>query len=110
MEILLKEFVEETINEVIEGIVRSQRNMLSKYTATEDPNITIAGGGYSRLEFDVIVTSTSNSETGGKAGLSIKVIDVGGNTKKATEEKAENRIKFSVLFSVSDVNNFPTSR
>ena len=109
MEILLKEFVEETINEVIEGIVNAQKNMVAKYTEAEEPNIMISGEGYQRLDFDIIVTSSRNSEAGGKAGLSIKVLDVGGNAKKTIENKAENRIKFSVLFGVSSVNNFPTS-
>jgi len=110
MEISLKDFVRETINEVIEGIVCSQKDMVDKYANATDPNITIAGGGYSKIEFDVSVESSKAVEKEGKAGVSIKVIDVGGKAKESVGEKAENRIKFSVLISVGDVNNHPSTR
>ncbi len=108
MEILLKEFIEETINEVIEGIVNAQKNMVAKYKETEDPNISIATQKLDKIEFDIAVTSSINAEIGGKAGLSIKVLDFNGNTKRIAEDKAENRIKFSVIVGVSEVNHNPT--
>jgi len=108
MEVTLKTFVQETINEIIEGVVQSQKDMLAKYDQEKDPNISISSGGFNRIEFDVFVTSTKEAEAGGKAGISIKVLDIAGNAKESTENRAENRIKFSVLYSVSEVNNYPT--
>ena len=110
MDITLKDFVQETISEVIEGIVNSQKNMKEKYVDEKDPNIAIAGGGFSKIEFDVSVASGKTTEAEGKAGISIKVLDIGGNAKEKVENKLENRIKFSVLFSVSDVNNYLTNQ
>lgn len=107
MEILLKQFVEETINEVIAGIVNSQKNMLATYKNYEDPQITISAGEgrLEKINFDVLVTSSNNSESGGKAGLSIKVLDIGGSKKNSNENTAENRIQFSVQIKVESVDN-----
>lgn len=109
MEISLKEFVQETLNEIIEGIVNSQNHMKAKYVNEKDPNIAIESGRPSKVEFDVSVESSKNVEASGKAGISIKVLEVGGNAKELVANKNENRIKFSVFITVSTVNNYPTS-
>jgi hypothetical protein len=44
MEVSLKSFVQKTINEIIEGVVSSQNDMLAKYTKPEDQNISISTG------------------------------------------------------------------
>lgn len=107
MEISLKEFVAETIKEIVEGITEAQKNMLEQYKNENDPNIAIATDRKQNIEFDISVTTSRTGETSGGGGISIKVIDFGLKGSEKQEYSAVNKIKFSVGMYVAEVNNFP---
>lgn len=93
----LKVFVAQTIKEVIEGIVEAQRQII--------PSLDFANDGYIQIghdtrmediEFDISVTSSESSGDEKKAGVFIKVVDVGVKNNSSNNISSTNRIKFKI--------------
>ncbi len=107
MEVTLKTFIAETIKEIIDGIATAAEDIVKTYNKTDSPNIEITTSGYQRIEFDISIASSQSGETSGNAGVSIKVLDIGGKKSSIQEQSAINKIKFSVFVSVQGRNNYP---
>jgi hypothetical protein len=85
----LAEFVQKTIEQVINGVAASCKHAKAS-------NAHIGKQNYTPIEFDVAVTVTEGSES--KKGGGITVWGVGANAegKSATTNSSVSRIKFSV--------------
>jgi hypothetical protein len=120
----LKQFVSQSLTEIIEGIRESQQDenkllaqinpLLSKdempVGARSDISAGVGQKGYSPhtlfVEFDVAVLATSDSKT--KAGFSLFVAAfAGGATTEAGDIKtAHNRIKFTIPLRLRDAGEY----
>jgi hypothetical protein len=107
----LKEFVSETIKQVIDGVITAQ-----EYATTKDskvnPKLTFrtdqgmqmwekaTGQPIQSIEFDIAVTASEGSKAQG--GVAVLIGVFGGGTKGQVEESSQklNRIKFSVPISL----------
>lgn len=110
----LKDFVEGTITQVIEGVSAAQK-------ACEKGDATVApgpGGGHfaltapsivaskiptlssghplTMLDFDVALTVTEGSATKGGAGIAIGVLALGTQGQSSMQNSSVSRIKFAV--------------
>jgi hypothetical protein len=108
----LKEFVSETIKQIIDGIVDSQEYAKGKgasinpqgllYTSPQHQNLVVQTPHERSIhipqviEYDVIVTVTEGGET--KAGLGVfsGAINLGTSAKIEDGSVIANRVKFSV--------------
>ncbi|MGD0078045.1 MAG: trypco2 family protein [Sedimentisphaerales bacterium] len=85
----LKEFVSETIKQIIEGVKDAQQAAQTKgavvvpYSQVEE-----------KIEFDVAVTAVEGTETSGKAGISVWSIGAGVSGKSESSTSTLSRIKF----------------
>jgi hypothetical protein len=96
MEVSLKTFVAETIREIFEGIAEAQTSIIDGAKKVDEGSLTIGGGGWKKIEFDISVTSSETNDSSGKAGLMIKVLDFGVKSANTNQLSAVNRIKFEV--------------
>jgi len=94
MEVLLKTFISETIKEIIDGVIEAQKHVVA--VKEEDGTFLIGENKYQEVEFDISVTTSQSTEKGKKAGLMIKVIDLGVQDSNTIHDSAVNRIKFKV--------------
>ena len=93
----LKEFVTETIKEIIEGVVEAQRQIIPHINHATDGYVQIGHDSHmERIEFDISVTSSE--ETGGekKGGLHIKVVEFSAKSDSHNSNTSTNRIKFNI--------------
>ena len=103
----LKEFVAETINQIIDGIIQAQVHAAEvgarvnpdrKLVMKDNASLTLDSlQNYMQLvEFDVAVTATE--ESGAKVGLGIFVtaITAGAQTKLDYANSVVNRIRFTI--------------
>lgn len=87
----IKEFVSETIRQIIEG-VKDAQEFASKKGAVVAPH-----HDYQKtVEYDVAVTAVEGKEAGAKAGISVWSIGAGGNMKTESTNTTVSRIKFSI--------------
>jgi hypothetical protein len=98
----LKLFVTETIKEIIEGVVGAQKQVIPQLNHSSDGFVQIGSGSLSNIEFDISVTSSETDGSENKAGVFIKVLDIGHKNMSTNNNTSTNRIKFSVPVS------FPT--
>ncbi len=105
----LKDFVTETLSQIIEGIKNAQI-FADKSNAKINPkelyplNFSTSGAYADSkkerlaqfMEFDIAVTASKGSS--GKAGVGVftGVLGIGGQTQSETSNQTVNRIKFSV--------------
>lgn len=98
----LKVFVTETIKEIIEGVVAAQKQIIPQLNHSSDGFVQIGSGNLSNIDFDISVTSSETDGSENKAGVFIKVLDIGHKNISTNNNTSTNRIKFSVPVS------FPT--
>lgn len=111
----LKTFISKTLVEISTGVLEAQKSLLDKnvlinpligkgFGETRHPSIVgvalgQAGQAVLTVDFDLVVTISEESETGGKISVIAALIGgIGGsiNSRDSTESSAANTIKFSV--------------
>ncbi|MDB5009197.1 MAG: hypothetical protein JWP45_3590 [Mucilaginibacter sp.] len=92
----LKAFVTETIKEIIEGVVEAQKQIIPQLNHVTDGFVQIGSGAFSNIEFDISVTSSETEGLENKAGVFIKVLDIGHKNNSSNNSTSINKIRFSV--------------
>lgn len=101
----LKEFVEESINQIIDGIIASQiRNkengaiISPSFIGDKSSQTEVNGKNYtvSKIDFEVALTTTD--ESGTKAGIGVLFGYIGGSVQG--EQKNKNAAITSLKFSI----------
>jgi len=104
----LKEFVQQTITEIVKGIASSQEEiepfggivnppvMGNGSTAAEQNFVRTAVGAASVFNFDIALTATEGKDT--KAGISVVsgLANLGAGGNSNSENSSVSRIQFSV--------------
>jgi hypothetical protein len=86
----LKEFIEETVKQIIDGVIGSQKHAKSV-------GAKVAPFGDARkVSFDVSVTVVDDKESQGKAGLSVWSLGAGISSKNETTNTLAHKIQFDV--------------
>lgn len=86
----LKEFVSQTLIQIIEGIKIAQNH-------STETNADIASGGvYEKIEFDVAVTTTDTTEARVGAGIFVAAVSLGAQAKGGVTNQTLSHIRFSV--------------
>lgn len=100
----LKDFVKESLNQILDGIASAQESELGEninaaHAFSESGNLFQSKfGTFTRVDFEVAVTAESAKE--GKA--SIAVWSIGGSGGLSEKENSVSRIKFSVPLRLPD--------
>lgn len=92
----LKVFVTETIKEIIEGVIEAQKLIVPQVNHANEGFVQIGNGSFSQIEFDISVTSSEAEGNENKAGIFIKVLDIGHKNTATSNNTSVNKIKFSV--------------
>jgi len=101
----LKQFVSETIQQVIEGAKDAGLYLKDNLDYDKDGYVQIGDGNMQKIEFDISVTTSETSKSEGKAGIMIKVVDFGIKGSDNTESTSMNKIKFSVPVAFPQIAN-----
>lgn len=102
----LKDFVSETLNQIVEGIIAAQR-FGDERGALVNPKGLVgsnnkadwdraSGESASRIEFDVAITAVEGKGTKGGIGVFVGAIGLGSQGQSETSQSTVSRIKFSV--------------
>lgn len=101
----LKEFIEESINQIIDGIIASQnRNkengsiISPSFTGNKSSQTAIDGKNYTVSNIDFEVALTTTDESGSKAGIGVLFGYIGGSVQG--EQKNKNAAITSLKFSI----------
>jgi hypothetical protein len=104
----LRDFVAETLKEIIDGVIEAQRHYQDKggsvasgvtYAGTSSENRlwnSVTRAPAQVVEFDVAVTAAEGTETKGSIGVFIGAIGLGSHGKSESSNTSVSRIKFSV--------------
>ncbi len=96
----LKEFITQTLIQIQEGVQGAisalpQGPGVINPVFSENPN-DIGVDNIQNVEFDVAVTVTDKMSGGGKAGIKVFAIELGGDGSKSVEQSSVSHIKFTV--------------
>ena len=111
----LKDFVAETLKEIIDGVIDAQSHYEDKGGKIAS-GISYAGATANAVgvwntdthapaqvvEFDVAVTATEGTETKGGIGVFVGAIGLGSHGKSESSNSSVSRIKFSVPILLPD--------
>ncbi|EHK5112018.1 TPA: hypothetical protein NG611_004530 [Vibrio parahaemolyticus] len=107
----LEDFISQSLSQIARGIEKANKELEdsqalvspegvtgvkreSKYGSLQvDANTWLK---VSEISFDVAVTATSGTESGGRLGISVSGINIGANGKSNHGDTSESRIQFSV--------------
>ena len=107
----LKDFVSETLRQIVEGVREAQKQLPKEGIAPEpfQPGgvdaqklggyIAAASGGLRLIqpvEFDVAVTVTEGSKTAGGIGVAVGLFNLGSGGQSTNETASVSRIRFKV--------------
>jgi hypothetical protein len=108
----LIDFIRESFVQISKGIEEANEELKDSSALINPNNVYVNAGNrqnYGRLdesknyhrivevvEFDVAVTASDESETGGKFGIRVGAVEIGANGKQSEGNKAESRIKFKI--------------
>lgn len=104
----LKDFVAETLKEIVDGVVEAQKYYVEKGGSVNSKNLSFrtdqgfqmwdgnTGQPAQLIEFDVAVTTTEGTETKGGIGVFVGPIGLGSQGKSDASNTSSSRIKFSV--------------
>jgi predicted ATPase len=98
----LKEFVSETLRQIVDGI-----NDAQQLTPPKGAVIVPYYEKLEKVEFDVAVTVIEGTETSGKAGISVWSIGAGVSGKSESSTSTLSRIRFSVAVELPKGNQEP---
>lgn len=87
----VKEFVSNTLKQIIDGVVDAQRH------ADQNNAVVAPYHDYRKaIGFDIAVTVVEGKETEGKAGISVWSIGAGVTGKSESSNSTVSRIKFEI--------------
>jgi hypothetical protein len=110
----LKQFVAETISQIVEGVLEADRRVGKVGAAVNPPNTVTnkrGDGPYGfyagaevkmfrpavqEISFDVVVNATQGTETKGGIGIQVGSIGLGRSGRSESENSSESRVKFSI--------------
>ena len=104
----LKDFVAETLKEIVDGVVEAQTHYTEKGGSVNSKNLTFrtdqglqmwdvdSGQPAQSVDFDVAVTTVEGAETKGGIGVFVGAVGVGSQGKSDASNTSSSRIKFSV--------------
>lgn len=99
----LREFIAETLVQIQEGVqdAISRRSGTPQAAGVINPvfgtDMDAAGPDHiQKVDFDVAVTVTEKANAGGKAGIKVFSIELGGEAGKSAEQSIVSRVKFAV--------------
>lgn len=109
----LKEFVEEAISQIVEGVIAAQKRVgdsgaiVSPRKSNSKGNVKVEGKLYSVQSIEFEVSLANMSGEGGKVGLGVTFGNwgFGGNTKVEGQAKSATNIKFSVPIIFPSIDN-----
>ena len=96
----LKDFVSETLRQIIAGVADAQENIQIEF-----PNASIAPSGQGTrdesllnqtVEFNIAVVAETGKQTSGGIGITIGALNIGSTGKSTADNTLTNRIQFSV--------------
>ena len=87
----IKEFIAETLKQIIDGVIDAQKYAKSKNT------VIVPYHDFRKvIDFDVAVTVADSKETGGKAGISVWSIGANINRTSECSSSTTSRIRFEI--------------
>jgi hypothetical protein len=104
----LKEFVAETLTQIIDGVKEAQRRTEAVEGTSVNPHLSAppelarygilnAGGNVAQvIQFDVALTAMEGTGTKGGIGVVAGVFNLGSAGQSQTENSSVSRVKFSV--------------
>jgi hypothetical protein len=101
----LKDFIKETLQQIVEGVVAAQKQTAQNGAAISPANVvykedgqwnTFRDGVPQDVEFDVGLTSTGKRGTSEGVGVFLGSINLGKKNESGSEHIAVTRVKFSV--------------
>lgn len=98
----LKEFIAETLNQIVDGVVEAQSYAKGKGAEVAPTIVTSKGYGNTyrptqqEVEFDVAVTVQENQEKAGRGGLRVAWFDFGGEVSSGEQSATVSRVKFGI--------------
>lgn len=98
----LKEFVAETLKQVIDGVKEAQSHasqngaMVAPGLFYSNVNEPMEKSKLQDVAFDVAVTAQKSNEEEGKVGLKIPYFNIGGRVSEGQENATVSRIQFNV--------------
>lgn len=96
----LKEFIKETLSQIVDGIVESQIVLKEKGALIAPEGYQFKGRGAVGNDFSAVeeinfeIAIGANSQNNGKAGLKTPIIEV--VLDKSSKDEANNKVSFSV--------------
>lgn len=110
MDVSLKDFVSETLKQVIGGVVDAQDYAKDRGAYVNPSHLHASGSGREKrlfhsetstypesVNFDVAVTTLKGTETQGGVGIFVGPIALGSKGQSESSSSSLSRIKFSVL-------------
>jgi Trypsin-co-occurring domain 2 len=104
----LKEFITETISAIAEATSDLQAKYASEGILINPPAPQSGGPVYQpgspnytmrrvqNIQFDVAVTAASETAGGGKAGIKVLSMEIGGSGERTTSSEQVSRVKFEI--------------
>lgn len=102
----LKEFIRETISQITEGVIESQKEMKEKGFGVVNPPEVINTDYQGRrshgisnpsfVEFEVSLTNAESSESKSGIGVLLGSINIGTGNKNESKDIALTKVKFSI--------------
>lgn len=104
----LKDFVAETLKEIVDGVVEAQAHYAEKGGCVNSKELTFrtdqgiqmwnrsTGQPAQMIDFDVAVTTIEGTETKGGIGVFVGPVGLGSQGKTDASNTSSSRIKFAV--------------
>jgi hypothetical protein len=102
----LQEFITETITQIIDGVVQSQKHAKESGAYVNVPVVSVGNKSYKIvdvslpepqiIEFDIAVGAIKSEETKGGMGIFVAGIGIGYQEKEDSSGSELSRIKFSI--------------
>ena len=90
----LRDFVAETLKQIIDGVKLAQEHAKDAGAAINPPSPAHRAPQF--IEFDVAVTTTEGDQIKGGAGVFVGPVGLGTQAQSEATSSAVNRIKFSI--------------
>lgn len=97
----LREFITQTLVQIQQGVQDAiEQQDAAKTNGIINPVFSMNGrpgrDHLQKVEFDVAVTATDKASGGGKAGIKVFSVELGGEGAKGTEHSVASRVKFTI--------------
>ncbi|WP_072669373.1 hypothetical protein [Vibrio injensis] len=107
----LEDFISQSLSQIARGIEKANKELEDSQALVSPEGVTevkreskygslkVDANKWlkvSEISFDVAVTATSGTESGGRLGISVSGINIGANGKSNHGDTSESRIQFSV--------------